>query len=88
MKSIIICPERPIGDKFQYNGITLQVKKLIVNKNSNWFNSNRSCKKCYFFNKNDHQQCYERDRNITGLCWARDDNKIVIFKQEITTMNY
>ena len=64
---------RPIGEKFEHNGVTLEVVKD---------NDRNLCKGCYFDRYIDH--CYnERNINITGRCADpyRTDHKNVIFKE-------
>ena len=64
--------ERPIGDKFEYKGVTLEV---IENKSI-------CCPGCYFYDK--LIPCYfQRIKNIIGFCqsYKRIDHKDIIFKE-------
>ena len=61
--------ERPIGDKFDFGGITLEVVE------------SNSCKGCIFFGGGVY--CDEYNHNIVGNCgpFVRSDEKSVIFKE-------
>ena len=63
---------RPIGEKFDYNGVTLEVVKSKYDV----------CKGCYFYPAD--EKCYlHRDINITGRCSVlyRTDHENVKFKE-------
>lgn len=69
---------RPIGEKFDHNGVTLEVSKWEAAK----CKSNNSCVGCYFDTY--IGKCLpQRDLNITGCCagYYRTDGKNVIFKE-------
>lgn len=61
--------ERKIGERFDYNGVTLEVVKQL------------GCKGCYFFNMLDMSDC--NNLEIRGHCGIsfRTDKKPVIFKE-------
>lgn len=64
--------ERPVGDQFNYEGVTLEVVQV----------ENFSCKGCYFYDTK--IQCrLESVRDHIGHCTEsyRKDKKIVIFKE-------
>ncbi len=68
--------ERKIGERFDYNGTTLEVvEQSIENKDIA-----RVCKGCYL--KDINVDCYEKHK-ITGecSCYLRIDRKEVIFKE-------
>ena len=62
--------EREIGERFNYNGTTLEVVKQDIY---------RGCYGCYFFN---YHTCYGLP---TGKCCyiSRSDKKSVIFKEAL-----
>ena len=62
---------RPIGEKFDYDGVKLEVKKK----------KEITCKGCYFI---DSKVCLIGDtQDIAGYCFSsvREDKKDVIFKK-------
>ena len=64
--------ERPVGEKFNYEGVMLEVAQV----------ENFSCKGCYFYNTNIN--CKPQTvRDHIGHCTEsyRKDKKIVIFKE-------
>lgn len=64
---------RPIGEKFEHHGVTLEVVKD---------NDRHFCKGCYFDTYID--KCLpQRDLNITGRCADpyRTDHENIIFKE-------
>ena len=64
--------ERPIGEKFKYKDITLEVIE----------NNSMYCPGCYFHNN--LIPCYfHRIKNIIGFCKScnRTDHKEIIFKE-------
>ena len=68
--------ERKIGERFEYNGTTLEVvQQSIENKDIR-----RVCKDCYFYEN--LIDCYKKHK-ITGecSCYLRIDGKEVIFKE-------
>ena len=64
--------ERPVGEKFEFKGVTLEVVKV----------ENFSCKGCYFYNTNINCKPQTAREHI-GHCTEsyREDKKIVIFKE-------
>lgn len=69
--------ERKIGEKFSYNGTTLEVvKQSLENKDIE-----NACNGCYF-KSNFMFGCY-KNNEITGecSCYSRIDKKDVIFKE-------
>ena len=64
--------ERPVDEKFDYEGVTLEVVQV----------ENFPCKGCYFFETNIN--CKPQNaRDHIGHCTEsyREDKKIVIFKE-------
>ena len=64
--------ERKIGERFIYDGVTLEVDML----------KNGLCKGCYFYGG--YIKCQNREvRNTIGTCspFSRNDVKNVIFKK-------
>ena len=64
--------ERPVGEKFEYRDITLEVEEIPGNY----------CFGCYFHNE--LIPCYfQRIKNIIGFCqsYKRTDHKGIIFKK-------
>ena len=63
--------ERPIGDKFDFCGITLEVVDSC------------NCKGCYFFKTDYHTYCEGYGNETVGPCgpFVRSDEKSVIFKE-------
>ena len=61
--------ERPIGDKFDFNGVTLEVVQ------------NSACFECYFCKERIY--CGDLKSTILGSCGAfnRSDKKTVIFNE-------
>ena len=61
--------ERPIGDKFDFGGVTLEVVE------------SDSCNECIFFGCGVYCDVY--NHNIVGYCgpFVRNDEKSVIFKE-------
>ena len=61
--------ERQIGERFDYDGVTLEVV------------DSGTCKGCHLFKG--FLYCEEHDVEVTGDCWPinRSDGKSVIFKK-------
>lgn len=66
--------ERNVGDKFDYNGITLMVE---IAKEDDVM----GCDGCYFYNNMECEINCVQIHNGVGQCCDRDDNRLVIFKQ-------
>ena len=63
--------ERPIGDKLDFGGVTLEVVE------------SGACKGCYFFKTGYHTYCEVYGNETVGPCgpFNRVDGKSVIFKE-------
>ena len=70
--------ERKIGERFEYNGTTLEVvEQSIENKDIS-----RVCKGCYFYENSMLCYSYKGDRIVGECsCYLRIDRKEVIFKE-------
>ena len=62
--------ERPIGDKFIYGTVELEVVPYT--------NNVEICKGCFFHHS--PTDCIE-SKSYSGRCWNRNDDEVVIFRR-------
>lgn len=63
--------ERPIGDRFIYGTVELEVVPYTNDKDS-------ACKGCFFLQS--ETGCSE-SKSYSGECWNRNDDEVVIFRR-------